>query len=180
MRKFFIIGCILMSLCLLSSAEGGVKNLLVDPGFEGGCEHGWASYGDATYDTQTYRSGGQSGKAWVWDYGDGLFEQYVNVVPGQKYQASVYIYSADSDPIQDGSAAWIQVEWCTADDVIISDVIKSNILTEANDDWQRFSTPKIVAPAAAAKAKVKVIHLAPGEQTAGACYFDDAEFGVVN
>jgi hypothetical protein len=179
MKKIFIIAVILISFCGFSDSEAETKNLLLDPSFEGDCEYGWGLYGDATYDTNTYRNGAKSAKAWVWDYGDGLFEQYVNIVPGQKYKASVYIYSASSDPIEDNSAAWIQVEWCTDDEVIISDAIKSPVLTSANNSWQKFSTPAIVAPEAATKAKIKIIHLAPGDQTPGACYFDDAEFSIV-
>jgi hypothetical protein len=178
MKKMFTALIIMLSLLVISSSQAEVKNLLVDPGFEGGSEYGWASYGDATYDTETHKSGKKSGRAWVWDYGDGLFEQYVNIVPGNKYKASVYIYSPSNDPIQDGSAAWIQLEWCTDEEVIVSDAIKSPMLTDANDTWQLFSTPIVAAPEAATKAKIKVIHMGPEANTAGACYFDDAEFTI--
>ena len=155
------------------------ENLLVNPGFEKVEPMGWATYGDAVYVTDTYRNGEQSGKTWVWDYGDGLFEQYVDVIPGEKYQASVYILSKWGDAIRDETEAWIQIEWCTEDNVIISDPIKSPSLTAANDTWEYFETPVVIAPPAAAKAKVKVIQRAPNDHIDGACYFDDAKFSLI-
>ncbi len=180
MKKACIVVIALMILTLVSTSNAKTINLLADPGFEEISESRWASYGDAVYDTDTYRRGSKAGKAWVWDYGDGLFEQYVDVVAGETYKASVYIYSSSNDPIQGGAAAWIQIEWCTTDDIIISDAVKSTILTDANDTWQLFSTPAVIAPSAATKAKIKVIHLAPNGGAPGACYFDDAEFKVVD
>jgi len=66
----------------------GQANLLVNPGFEKVDPMGWGGYGDSAYDTGLFRSGKQSGKVWAWDYGDGLFEQYVKIVPGAEYKAS--------------------------------------------------------------------------------------------
>ena len=167
------LGCVNM----LSSAEEA--NLLVNPGFEKIDPAGWSLYGDATYDTQTFRSGMQSGKTWAWDYGDGLFEQYVKVVPGTRYVASVYAFSKPGDTFSGGSEAWIQIEWYTADDVAISDPIKSPSLASTLDDWTLLSTPEAIAPSGAAKAKVKAIIQAPKKETGGSCYFDDACFSAV-
>ncbi len=168
----FALGCVNM----LSSAEEA--NLLVNPGFEKTDPAGWSLYGDATYDTQTFRSGGQSGKTWAWDYGDGLFEQYVKVTPGTKYTASVYAFSKPGDTFSGDSQAWIQIEWYTADDVAISDPIKSPPLTSTLDDWTLLSTPEVTAPSGAAKAKIKVVIQAPKKETGGSCYFDDACFSA--
>ena len=155
------------------------ENLLVNPEFEKVEPMGWATYGNSVYDTETYRSGEQSGKTWVWDYGDGLFEQFVEVMPGKKYKASVYILSKSNDAIKDGTEAWIQIEWCTKDNIIISDPIKSSSLTAPNDIWEYFETPAVIAPSDAAKAKVKVIQQATDSHIDGSCYFDDASFGAV-
>lgn len=170
----FFICLALCLICLPSYAEQ--ENLLVNPGFENIDPPGWSLYGDSTYDTETYRSGQESGKVWAWDYGDGLFEQYVKVVAGMRYKASVYVLSKLGDPISGDSKAWIQIEWYTADDVAISDPIMSPPLTVAGDNWMLLSTPTAIAPSGAAKAKIKVIIQASKKNTAGSCYFDDAEF----
>ncbi|MFA5338541.1 MAG: hypothetical protein WC317_00115 [Candidatus Omnitrophota bacterium] len=164
----------LSSVGLSSFAEQG--NLLVNPGFEKAGPSGWGLYGDATYDTGTYRSGKQSGKTWVWDYGDGSFEQYIKIIPGMQYKASVYILGKPGDSISGDSKAWIQIEWCTTDNVIISEPIKSPPLTVASDTWKLLSTPAVIAPSGAAKAKIKAVIQAAKKKTGGCCYFDDANF----
>ena len=162
--------------CVSSFSSAEQANLLVNPGFEKADPIGWGGFGDSTYDTENYRSGKQSGKTWVWDYGDGLFEQYVNIIPGTQYKASVYVLSKPGDSISEDSKAWMQIEWYTTDDVIISDPIKSPTLTGVSDNWALLSTPTAIAPPGAAKAKIKVIIRAPKKNTGGSCYFDDANF----
>ncbi len=179
MKRLDIIFSLVLAMsffALSSSAEQ--DNLLVNPGFEKAEPMGWATYGDSVYDTETYKSGKQSGKAWVFDYGDGLFEQFVDVIPGKQYKASVYALSKAGDPITDNSKACIQIEWCTKDNVVISDPIKSPLLTGASETWKLLSTPAVVAPSGATKAKVKVIIQAPKKNMAGSCYFDDAKFSA--
>lgn len=163
---------------VLSVAHAG-ENLLVNPGFENVDPIGWAAYGNSVYYTGTCRSGKQSGKTWVWDYGDGLFEQYVDVVPGEKYKASVYILSKADDPVKSGDEAWIQIEWCTHYNVVISDPIKSPSLKGFSSSWELFSTPEVIAPFNAAKAKIKLIMQSSVKDAEGSCYFDDADFSVV-
>ncbi|MDD5072592.1 MAG: hypothetical protein PHO67_07570 [Candidatus Omnitrophica bacterium] len=180
--KGVCVGCILvlvLTFFTLSSfaAEGG--NLLVNPGFEKADSLGWDLYGDSTYDTETYKSGIQSGKAWVWDYGDGLFEQYVDVIPGTQYKASVSVLSKPGDPISGDSKAWIQIEWFTAENAVIGDPVKSSPLAGASDTWAILSTPTAIAPPSAAKAKIKVVIQAAQKNTPGSCYFDDADFRTV-
>ena len=177
MKRLYVICFIVFALgCVSMSSSAEQANLLVNPGFEKADPIGWGGFGDSTYDTETYKSGKQSGKTWVWDYGDGLFEQYVKVIPGTQYKASVYVLSKTGDSISSDSKAWIQIEWYTTDDVIISDPIKSPPLTGPSDDWKLLSTPAAIAPSGAAKAKIKVIVQAPKKNAGGSCYFDDANF----
>ena len=159
-----------------AKGKGNGKNLLLNPGFEKADPPRWSAYGDTAYDTETFRSGKQSGKVWAWDYGDGLFEQYVKIVPGTRYEASVYALSKPDDTISEDSQAWIQIEWFTADNAIIGDPIKSPPLAATGDTWVLLSTPEAIAPPGAAKAKIKVTIQAPKKNTAGSCYFDDADF----
>lgn len=179
--KGVCVGCILvlvLTFFVLSSfaADG---NLLVNPGFEKADLLGWDLYGDSTYDTETYKSGKQSGKTWAWDYGDGLFEQYVDIIPGVQYKASVYVLSKVDDPISSESKAWIQIEWYGADNSVIGDPVKSSPLTGAGDNWTLLSTAAVIAPSSAAKAKIKVVIQAVQKNTSGSCYFDDADFRAV-
>lgn len=177
MKRSYIICFLVFALsCVSMLSFAGQANLLVNPGFEKADPIGWGGFGDSTYDTKTYRSGKQSGKAWAWDYGDGLFEQYVEITPGTQYKASVYVLSKPNDRISEDSKAWIQIEWCTADNVIIGDPVKSTPLAAASDTWTLLSTPTAIAPSGAAKAKIKVIIQAPKKNTGGSCYFDDANF----
>ena len=162
--------------CVSSFSSAERVNLLVNPGFEKVDPPGWDMYGDYTYDTGTYRTGQRSGKVWVWDYGDGSFEQYVKITPGMQYKASVYVLGKPNDSISGDSKAWIQIEWCTVDNVIISDPIKSPPLTGASDTWMLLSTPAVIAPSGAAKAQIKVTIQAPKKNRGGSCYFDDANF----
>ncbi|MFA6356010.1 MAG: hypothetical protein WCY23_02760 [Candidatus Omnitrophota bacterium] len=179
MKRLYVICLILFVMSSAGiSSSGEQKNLLVNPGFEKVDPMGWAGFGDSTYDTENFRSGKQSGKVWAWDYGDGLFEQYVKIVPGTQYKASVYVFSKPFDAVSGGSSAWIQIEWYTIDDVAVSDPIKSPLLDAANDAWTLLSTPAVIAPPSAAKAKIKVIIQAPKKETAGSCYFDDADFSA--
>lgn len=179
-RIYCVVGILILAvLCFSSVAICG--NLLINPGFEKADPCGWGAYGDSVYDTETYKAGRQSGKTWVWDCGDGLFEQFVDVTPGKKYRASVYILSKSNDPIGNGTKAWIQIEWCTSDNIAVSDPIKSLALTGPNDEWELFSTPEVIAPSHdVTRAKIKVIQQAPSANVNGACYFDDADFSEVN
>ncbi len=182
MKRGYLIQILVLIAAFFSlSANSHAENLLINPGFEKVDPVGWSTYGDSTYDTDTYRNDKQSGKAWVFDYGDGLFEQFVNVIPGTQYQASVYMLNKTADPIKDGAKAWIQIEWFTSDNAIIGDAVKSPLLDGPTDTWKLFSTPAAIAPSNAAKAKVKLVMEAPDKKknTDGSCYFDDATFGVV-
>ncbi len=171
----FTLGVIFFALPLCVQAE----NLLVNPSFENVDSKGWVTYGDFAYDTDTYKSGRQSGKTWAWNYGDGLFEQFVNIIPGKKYRASVYILSKTNDAIRDNTKAWIQIEWYTGNNVVVNALIKSPPLTGPNDRWELFSTPAVIVPSGAAKAKIKLIQQAPENNIEGSCFFDDANFSVI-
>lgn len=176
MRRSYLICFLVVALSRVSMPSFAEQpNLLINPGFEKVDPSGWGLYGDSTYDTGTYRSGKQSGKAWVWDYGDGIFEQYAKVIPGMQYKASVYVISKPNDPVSGGSKAWIQVEWYTANDVMIGDPIKSPPLTGVSSTWALLSTPAATAPSGAAIAKIKVM-IQGTKKAIGSCYFDDANF----
>ncbi len=180
MRRSDVIRFLVLALSCVSALSCAEQaNLLVNPGFEKVNPSGWGLYGDSTYDTGTHRTGKQSGKVWAWDYGDGVFEQYVEIIPGMQYKATVYVLGKPDDPSSGGSKAWIQIEWCTTDNVIISYPIKSPPLTGASDTWTLLSTPAAIAPSGAAKAKIKVIIQAPKSKTSGFCYFDDASFSYL-
>ena len=179
MKRLYVICFLVFALsCVgtLSCAEQA--KLLVNPGFEKADPGGWDLYGDSTYDTETYKSGSQSGKVWAWDFGDGVFEQFVGITPGTQYKASVYALSKPDDRISEDTKAWIQIEWLSADNAVIGDPVKSPSVT-ASDTWALLSTPAVAAPSGAAKAKVKVTIQAPKKNTPGSCYFDDADFSSV-
>lgn len=182
MKGVCVVGCILVLVLAsftssLSAAETG--NLLVNPGFEKVEPFGWDMYGDSVPATDTFKSGEQSGKVWAWDFGDGVFEQFVDVIPGNKYKASVYMLSKSDDAISDGSKAWIQIEWCFGNNEVKGEAVKSPSLDGASDSWKLFETPVVAAPEGAVKAKVKIMIQAPKKEVKGGCYIDDADFRVV-
>lgn len=165
--------------CLIPLPDSDVPVMVVDPGCGDISPLGWAAYGESEYRSDVHKSGGQSAKTWNWDFEDGVFEQFVDIVPGKKYKASVYMWSKADDPISNSGEAWIQIEWCTIDNVVIGDPIKSPALAAANSTWELFETPSVTAPQSAAKAKIKIVQQSPDVKAGGSCYLDDASFSCV-
>lgn len=165
--------------CLIPLPDSDAPVMVINPDCYDITPLGWATYGESEYRSDVYRNGVQSGKTWNWDFGDGVFEQFIDIAPGKKYKASVYMWSKAEDPVRNGGEAWIQIEWCTVDNVVIGDPVKSPVLTCENITWELFETPVVTAPQSAARAKVEIIQQSPDLQAGGSCYFDDAKFFFV-
>ena len=171
----YLASLVLIAAVLMVLPSTAQANLLTNPGFE--TTTGWACWGETEYSAAQAHSGLKSGHAWTWTFGDGKFEQVVNITSGVKYKASGYLYADKMGA--GGGKAWIQVDWLKADDTPTGSPATSAYLTSPNNKWDLYDTGWVMSPSDAAKAKVTYVVKASGGGYDNSCYFDDVSFEAV-
>lgn len=176
MRKFFLV--VFIFLAVHSVAYG---NMLTNPGFESG-EDSWYNWDDGTntnsgiISSQYNHQGVNSACRQVAGQGVGGFGQITPVNPGDAVKANVWVMSPNSEPLANGSEAYLRIEFWNDTEPLKFGHAESEHLVNPTS-WKILEVTATV-PVGAKEARVLGFTRGSNPSSKGKACFDDFEVNI--
>jgi len=141
----------------------------------------WNHFGNVFGDAQIVHSGSRAAKMygnWSGPYNaSGVFQDFPTQ-EGESWRGSAWVATVAADRIGTGNFAVLNVEWRDVAGNLISFVSAPAADPATQPDVWHQVTIDATAPAGAVVARVVLLHIQGPEQSGGAVWWDDVEFGL--